>query len=375
MKLKLKLIFSAVLIAGIISVSAATANSGMTGTNAEDQMKALFGDPAVAKGKGFEIKRSELDQIVTGARANAAAQGRELPPGFDMSVLNQMITIQLLLQQATPADRILGEAEANTEYTNLVNHFGSTDAFERQLKAAGMTLADLRAKAVQEATAKAALQRELHVTATDEDARNYYKLHSADFEVPEQVHVEHILLLTIDPATRIALSTNTAAAKRKQIEAIRKRAVAGEDFATLAKQYSEDTSSKENGGELPLFSRGENIPPEFEAAAFSMTNNQVSDIITTAFGFDIIKLLDKKPAKTEPFAGPGTKVVLSTGQTATIHDILIAQQLQKSAPDYVKQLRASADVQILDPSLKSINDAMEAAATNSPEMNSGAPMQ
>jgi parvulin-like peptidyl-prolyl isomerase len=374
MKLKLKLIFPAVLIAGIISTSAATSNSSMTGTNATDTMKALFGDPVLASGKGFEIKRSELDPILDGAKANAAAQGREVPPYFDISVLNQMITIQLLLQKATPADRVNGQAEADLQYTNLVNHFGSTEAFERQLKAAGMTLADLRAKAVQEATAKAALQRELNVNVTDADARNYYKLHSADFEEPDQVHVEHILLMTIDPATRISLSTNTVATKRKQIEALRKRALAGEDFAALAKQYSEDPGSKENGGELPPFSRGQMVP-EFEAAAFSMTNNQISDVVTTVYGFHIIKLLDKKAAKTQPFAGADTKVVLSNGQTATIREILIAQQMQKSAPAYIKQLRGEANVEILDPSLKAMNDSMEAAATNAPEMNSAAPPQ
>ena len=72
-----------------------------------------------------------------------------------------------------------------------------------------------------------------------------------------------------------------------------KRARASEDFATLAKTYSEDPGSREDGGELPEFPRGQMVP-EFENAAFALTNNQISDVITTVYGYHIIKLLDKK---------------------------------------------------------------------------------
>ena len=65
--------------------------------------------------------------------------------------------------------------------------------------------------------------------------------------------------------------TTKLAAKQKQIEDILKRAQAGEDFAVLATQYSEDPGSKDKGGELPPFRRGQMVP-EFEAAAFSMTD-------------------------------------------------------------------------------------------------------
>jgi len=76
-----------------------------TNASPEAAMKALFGDPVIVKGKGFDIKQSELDQVLTGAKANAAAQGQQLPPEFSAAILNQLITIQSLLQKATPADR------------------------------------------------------------------------------------------------------------------------------------------------------------------------------------------------------------------------------------------------------------------------------
>ena len=357
--MKLKLILAAALIAGVHSTQAVT-QPAAAGTNAnpEAAMTALFGDPTVVKGNGFEIKRSDLDQVVSGAKANAAAAGQQLPPDFEISVLNQLVTIQMLLQTANAADQAAGKVEADLQYTNLLKKFQSPDAFERQLRAVGMTVADLRAKATQEAVAKTALKRLLNISITDEDAKDYYNQHAADFEQPEMAHVRHILLMTIDPATRSSLMTNTVAAKRRQIDDLRKRILAGEDFATLAKQFSEDPGSKENGGELPEFPRGQMVP-EFESAAFALTTNQVSEVITTQFGYHIIKLLDKAPSK---------KIEYATAAT-DIKDGLARMKIAKLAPDYVKKLRADDQVEILDPALKALDakvQASQAAAAAAP---------
>jgi peptidyl-prolyl cis-trans isomerase C len=348
--MKLKLIVAAALVAGVCSTQAVTqpATAG-TNANPEAAMTALFGDPAVVKGKGFEIKRSDLDQVVSGAKANAAAAGQQLPPDFEISVLNQLITIQVLLQTANAADQAAGKLEADQQYTNLLKKFTSPDAFERQLKAVGMTVADLRAKATQEAVAKTALKRLLNISITDEDAKDYYNQHAADFEQPELAHVRHILLMTIDPATRSSLTTNTVAAKRKQIDDLRKRVLAGEDFAALAKQFSEDPGSKENGGELPEFPRGQMVP-EFESAAFALSTNQVSEVITTQFGYHIIKLLDKTPAKKVDYATAATD----------IKDGLARMKISKLAPDYVKKLRTDDQVEILDANLKALDEKVQA---------------
>jgi parvulin-like peptidyl-prolyl isomerase len=349
--MKIMSFVSAVLLAGLVSSQAATPNlAATTNANPETAMSALFGDPVVVKADGFQIKRSELDQVVTGARANAAAAGQQLPPDFAVSVLDQLITIQTLLQTATPADQAAGAQEADILYTNLVKKFPSPEAFDRQLKAVGMTVTELRAKAVQEAVAKAALKRELGINITDEEAKAYYNGHPADFEQPELVHARHILLMTIDPETRQPLTTNTVAAKRQQIQDLRKRILAGEDFATLAKQYSDDRGSKENGGELPEFSRGQMVP-EFEAAAFALSSNQVSEVVTTVFGFHLIKVLDKTPAKRIDFA---------TAES-DIKDGLARLKIAKQAPEYVKKLRVSQHVEITDANLKALDEQVQAA--------------
>jgi parvulin-like peptidyl-prolyl isomerase len=363
--MKFKLIVSSALAAIVISAQAATENAAMpaAATNTADSMTALFGDPDIVKGDGFTIKRSELDQVVSSAKANAAAQNQELPAGFEASVLDQLISIHLLLQKATDDDRAAGKADADQQYAALVKRFGSEAAFQRQLLAVGMTEIELRAKAAQEATAKAALKRMLNVTVSDTELAEYYTNHPADFEVPETARVQHILLMTVDPSTRppTPLSTNMIALKRERIDELLKRLRNGEDFSTLAKQYSEDPGSKDNGGDLPEFPRGQMLP-EFEAAAFSLTNNQISDVVTTVYGFHIIKLLGKKPAHTLTL----TEKSQTTNQTIAdeLRDALINGKIRKQAPDFIKQLRTEDHLEILDANLKAEDDALAAAAVS-----------
>jgi len=151
------------------------------------------------------------------------------------------------------------------------------------------------------------------------------------------------------------LAADQQKAKQKQMDDLLKRIRGGADFAALAKQYSEDPGSKDNGGELPAFPRGQMVP-EFEAAAFSLTNNQVSDVVTSTYGYHVIKLLDKTPAKKVDYATVAPK----------IKDFLTQQKTEKLAPAYLEKLRKAADVQILDADLKAATAAAAAAAANAP---------
>ena len=376
MKKQTKLIFPAAFAVALFAlpcVNAASANaatnalvSTATNSNSQAAITALFGDPVIAKGKGFEIKRSELDEAVMGIQSTAAARGQTISPGqltqIEGKLLGQLIQVQLLLQKTTEADKSNGVQRTDLQMKALLERFGSQEAFERQMKAAGMTAADLRAKIAQKLTAEAVLMRELNVTIMDAEAKQFYDdtNNSADFEQPEMVHVRHILLLTMDPVTRAPLTADQQPAKRKQIDDLLKRIRGGADFAALAKQYSEDPNSKDNNNEMTLVRGNPGIPTEVEAAAFSLTNNQVSDVIMTAYGYGIIKLLDKTPAKKLALTD---KVPLSDMTVAAkVKDYLTQQKNEKLAPAYLEKLRKAADVQILDAGLKAAETAAAAAA-------------
>lgn len=325
----------------------------------------LFDDPVIASGTGVAVKRSDLDDVVTSLKSAAAAQGETIPPErlllYEAQALEQLIDVQLLDKNATDADRAAGEKKADTAMAALLKRAGSQDMLNNQLMAAGTTAAQLHKKMADQGTAMAALQRGLGVTVSDAEVQKFYDDHPQEFEEPEMVHVRHILFMTIDPTTHEPLSDEAVAQKLKEANEVLAKARAGEDFAKLAEQYSDDTTTKENGGELPPFARQSADPrhamvPEFEAAAFSLTNNQVSDLVKTVYGYHIIQLINKIPAKKLTLSDkiPSMDTTVAQG----VKDGLTQEKTQKLAPPYLAQLKKSANVRILDPDLSSAVESL-----------------
>jgi peptidyl-prolyl cis-trans isomerase C len=203
----------------------------------------------------------------------------------------------------------------------------------------------LKAKMNEEATARVVVERELAIKVSDDEVKKFYEDHPADFEEPEKVRASHILISTRDPITNAELAKEKKEAKHKLAEDLLKRARAGEDFAKLAREFSEDPGSKAKGGEY-TFARGAMVP-EFEAAAFALKTNQVSDIVATQFGYHIIKLFEKFPAGKVDF----------DKASSHIREFLVQQKLQKEIPTYMVKLRKEANVEILDERLKAVEAA------------------
>jgi peptidyl-prolyl cis-trans isomerase C len=306
----------------------------------------LFGNKVLAEGKGVKVTRGQLDDEVIRFKGQAAAHGQNIPPEqmglMERQILEQLIQVQLLEAKATEADKAAGKALAEKRFEEAKTKLGSEEVLNRQLKLMGATREEVLAKWTESAMAEMVLKRELKVNVTDADARKYYDDNPARFEEPEKVRASHILLTTTDPKTNTELSDEQKAAKRKEMEGLLKRARAGEDFAKLAKEYSEDLASKDKGGEY-TFPRGQMVP-EFEAAAFSLNTNQVSDIVTTRFGYHIIKLSEKIPAQKLGFDKVAER----------LKEDLTTQALQKQFPDYLAKLKKEAGVQILDEKLRAV---------------------
>ena len=331
--------------AGAITASAAEqAAPAPTNTAAKDTKTSdLFADNIVAKGKGVSVKRGQLDDAVVSLKASLTARGQNVAPEqmamIEPQILDSLIQMQLLASMATDADKTKGKETCEKRMQEIKTRSGSEENLNRQLKSVGMTIDELKKKMGEECLAETVLERELKVTVSDEEARKYYDENPSKFEQPEMVRASHILFMTIDDA-RAELSADKKAAKRKIAEDVLKRARAGEDFAKLAKDFSEDPGSKDKGGEY-IFPRGQMVP-EFEAAAFSMKTNQISDIITTQFGYHIIKLSEKMPAQKAEFA----KV------SDNLKQAMKNQALQEKMPAFTEKLKKEANVEILDEKLK-----------------------
>jgi parvulin-like peptidyl-prolyl isomerase len=339
--------------AAFAAAAVLSATSGLaqpsTGTAADAPKPAagaLFDNEVVAKAKGIEIKRGQLDEAFIGVKANFAAQNRQLSPDdarvVERQVLERLIQLQILLQKATDADRKEASETVNKKVDEAKKRAPSEDAFRRQLVASGMDEATLRKRLADDATAEAVLKRELKIAVSDADLKKFYDEHPTQFEQPEMVRVAHVLIATKDVATNEDLSDEKKKEKYKLAEEVLKKAKDGADFAGLVKQYSDDPGSKERSGEY-TFPRGQMVPT-FEAAAFALKTNELSGIVTTPFGYHIIKSYEKMPAKTVEFEKVKDE----------LKQYLTAMEVQKLLPDYTKKARVEANVEILDPVLKKV---------------------
>jgi len=126
----------------------------------------------------------------------------------------------------------------------------------------------------------------------EDEIKAEYSRRASSFIVPEQVTAAHILI-RVDPAK----GPEGEAAARAKAEKIAEQAKAGADFTKLANENTEDPSGKTSGGTLPPFGRGQ-MAAEFEEAAFAMQPGEIRGPVKTQFGFHVIKLINKMPART-----------------------------------------------------------------------------
>ncbi len=135
---------------------------------------------------------------------------------------------------------------------------------------------------------------ETQTPISKEEIASYYEKHGSEFERGEQVEAQHIL---------VRVDANASAEEKqkaqKRIGMIQERLKKGESFASLAKQFSEDPGSKDKGGNLGYFSRGQMVKG-FEDAAFATQPGETSPPVQTSFGWHLIHVLDRKAPEKQP---------------------------------------------------------------------------
>lgn len=176
------------------------------------------------------------------------------------------------------------------------------------------------------------LQREIEgkVKITDDEIETYYKGHKEEFTSPESVKARHILLKVPEGADEKLWKEAESKAKD-----IKKKLENGEDFAELAKKFSDDPGSKNKGGDLGFFTKGRMVP-EFESAAFSLKPGELSDPVKTDFGYHIIEVKEKKAASTK--ALPEVQ--------AQIRQTLQREKQQQLQDELIEKLKAKYPVKV-----------------------------
>jgi len=286
----------------------------------------------IADCNGDTIPKAEFESAVRSVEQRAGgAIPTEKRDEVYRGVLNDLVAYRLLKQEVKQGSLAVSDAEVEARIAAFKQQAGTEANFKAALQAQQITEAKLREDARTDLLVSKLLDREVNqkVLVKPTDIASFYEKNPDRFQQGETLRASHILVVV--PAEANA---QTRTSLRARADAALKAAKAGQDFAKLARQYSQD-SSAQRGGDLGFFPKGQMVPA-FEQAAFALAPGQVSDLVETQFGYHIIKATEKRPARIVPF-------VEVAGQ---IQQFLEQEQRQEKSKALVDQLKAKGKVQI-----------------------------
>lgn len=210
-------------------------------------------------------------------------------------VLQGMIDDRLLLEKARKDSVQIDMREVDSELNNQVSmvkqQAGTDEAYRQELATYGISELELR-NMWRDMIVKDFLKQQLlmtmtrHISVTPQEIEGWFEANRDSLpEIPTEYKISHILLYP-------RASDEKKAAAREKLQGILDRVKAGEDFADLAREYSQDPGSAANGGDLGYFRRDSGFIQEFVNAAFALDKGEVSDIVETVYGYHIIKCND-----------------------------------------------------------------------------------
>ncbi len=269
------------------------------------------GSDVMAKVNGHRILRTDVDKYYANSTADSPQQPtEEQATSLKLGILKELIDNEILMQRAEK----LGLLATNEEVEQKLNEIKAPytqEEFDKRLKERKITLDDFKRDLRRSITVEKVMNKEINskINITDADISSYYNSHKAEFNLIEpQVHLAHIFVTTMPNPQVRNLKNDKAqneADARKKIQMIANRLDSGEDFATVAMNYSEDPDTAGNGGDLGLTPQSalQSTDPATREAIGKLKPGQYSPIITVidpnskrVVGFRIVKLIAKEPA-------------------------------------------------------------------------------
>ena len=292
-------------------------------------MKKAFvnGEEITGEAVGFELDRLVRFYMSHGMSMDEVKQNL---PKLEEKALEQAIGAKLLLERASVLDVPVEAADIDAEVSKVIAQVGGEENYRKALEAQGVTEENFRKELEKGARVNKLVAQACSSVQepTEEDVASFYEAHKSEFVEPEQVLCQHILVKTEENDM-----PEVKSAAFEKIRAIRERIVAGGDFAKEAKKNSDCPSGAE-GGSLGWFGRGMMVP-EFDQAAFSMKKGDVSDIVTTQFGYHIIYKAGEK--------GGGEQTLVDVHDQ--IKDLLRHEARGRAMDQFVAELRENAKIE------------------------------
>ena len=288
----------------------------------------------VALVNGTPIPTAELDRAVALAVQRSQRTGQPLDASqlakLKEDILNRLIGGELLYQASVKEGTTVNEKELNDKFDQWKKGFPSEDEFKKSLKQWNIDEATMKRDLKKAMTIEEFVKKKFadKTAVPESEVKAYYDSNPQYFQQPEQVRANHILI-KVEPDAK---EEDKAAALGK-IKDVQKKLKEGAKFDALAKEYSEGPS-KDKGGDLGYFRRGQMVKP-FEEKAFSLKPGEVSDVVETQFGYHLIEVVDVKPASVVPFSEVKER----------IQKFLQQQKTQAEMFKYIDELRKSAKVE------------------------------
>lgn len=289
-----------------------------------------------ARVNGQAVKKSDIDKQIEQIKKSypqmfQGADGEGRLTDLRKRILDSLVDAALIDQYAGKKGIKVSDSDIDKQITQLRQGFKDKKAFDDALKKAGIDEKQLR-----EQVQKQLVQQKVIDSITksikigDKQVQEYYDKNKADFKIQPTVKASHILFLEKD---------------KKTAEQVLAQVKSGGDFAALAKKYSKDPGSASKGGDL-----GWPTSPyvqQFQEAADKLEPGEISDLVHTPFGWHIIKVVEKRPARQQKLAEVKEQ----------IKQLLVQQQQSDAYQKFITGLRKDAKIEIVDPGLKGATKA------------------
>jgi peptidyl-prolyl cis-trans isomerase C len=293
---------------------------------------AVLPDP-IASVNGEAITKVELESAIRSLEQQNG--GRSVPPErrdeIYRGILDNLVSMRVLRQEVNDRHMTASDAEIAAQINQLRKQFPSEAAFKQAMAAQHVSQEKLRDNVRMDLLVNRLLENEVNakLSVKPADVSAFYEKNPDKFKQSESVRASHILII-VPPGA----DANTKAAAKARAEAALKAVRAGQDFAAIAREYSQDGSAQ-HGGDLNFITRGQTTPA-FENVAFALKVGEISDVVESPFGFHIIKVTERRPGRAVPFPEAA----------AQIQQYLENEQRKSLGNAFVASLKAKRKVEI-----------------------------